>query len=83
MQLYSSHKCAETSELTFFHGHNVYNTEFFRQTCDSNKSVQIWWKVILSLSNIFVQITFEARKRNTYLYSDAGSFRGTLQWRIC
>ena len=38
----------------------------FRQTCDSNKSFQIWRAVILR--HIFVQITFETRKRNTGFY---------------
>ena len=38
----------------------------FRQTCDSNKSIQICRNVILR--HIFVQITFETRKRNTGFY---------------
>ena len=38
----------------------------FRQTCDWNKSVQIWWKVILR--HIFVQLTFETRKTNKWFY---------------
>ena len=38
MQFHSSYKCAETSELNFFHGHTcTYNTHFFRQTCDSRE----------------------------------------------
>ena len=39
---------------------------FFRQTYDPNKSVLIWRKVILR--HIFVQITFETKKRNTGFY---------------
>ena len=49
-----------------YHGYAymyVYNTPIFRQTCDSNKSVQVWRKVLLR--NIVVQITFKTRKRNT------------------
>ena len=46
---------------------HVYNNEMCRQTCDSNKSVQILRRVILR-HNIFVQITFETRKRNTGFY---------------
>ena len=42
MQFHSSYKCAETSELNFFHENIIYITIFFRQTFDSNKSVQIW-----------------------------------------
>ena len=53
MQFHSSYKCAETSELNFFPG-----AQIFRQTCDSSKSVQIWREVIL----YFMQITFETRK---------------------
>ena len=56
----SSYKYAETSELDFFHGYtcvHVYNTQIFWQTCDSNKSIKIWQKVILR--QIFVQIHFK------------------------
>ena len=34
-------------------GIHVYNTQIFRQTCDSNKSVKIWREIILR--HIFVQ----------------------------
>ena len=47
-------------------GIHVHNTHIFRQTCDLNKSVHIWQKVILR--HIFVQITFETTKRNTWFY---------------
>ena len=51
--LQRSYKCTETSELNFFSWTwHVYNNQKFRQTCDSNKSVQIWRKV--SLTQIFV-----------------------------
>jgi len=66
----SSYKYAETSELDFFRGYtcvHVYNTQIFWQTCDSNKSIKIWQKVILR--RIFVQITFETWKREfTWFY---------------
>ena len=42
---------------------HVYNNQICRQTCESNKSIQIWQEVILR--HICVQITFETRKRNT------------------
>ena len=45
---------------------HVYNNHIFRQTCDSNKSVQIRRKVILR--HVFVQITFETKKRNIGFY---------------
>ena len=41
----------------------VHNTSVFRQTYDSNKSVQVWKKVLIR--DIVVQITFKTRKRNT------------------
>ena len=67
MQFHSSYKYAETSELNFFHGYiHVYNNQIFRQTCDSDKSVQIWRKVILR--HIFVQIMFETMKKSTWFY---------------
>ena len=65
----SSYKCAETSELKFLHGYtciHAYNTQNFRQTCDSNNYVQVWRKVILR--HILVQIKFETRKKNTGFY---------------
>ena len=50
----------------------VYNSQNFRHMCDSDKSVQVWQEVILK--DIFVQVTFETRKRNTgFLYFEAGS----------
>ena len=38
----------------------IYKTQMFRQTCDSNNSVQ--------QRHIFVQTTFKTRKRNTGFY---------------
>ena len=41
-------------------GLHVYNTQYFRQTCDSNKSVQIWRKVILRQK--YMVLYFEAER---------------------
>ena len=73
----SSYKCAETSKLNFFH---VYNTQIFRQMCDSNKSVQIWWKIILR--HIFcVNYIWNKEEKYMILSSEAGSSWGMLQRR--
>ena len=42
---------------------HMYTALKFLGKHDSNKSVQVWWKVILK--NIFLQIMFETQKRNT------------------
>ena len=50
----------------------VHNSQNVRHMCDSDKSVQVWQEVILKI--IFVQVTFETRKRNTgFFYFEAGS----------
>ena len=44
---------------------------FFWQTCNSNKSVQIWWKVILTLRHICANYVLNKKEKYIYWLSAA------------